>query len=150
MSARRTVLPASLAALALAACALAHLQAPKLSLVDVQVLGGELWQQRLKVRMHVQNPNDRALPVKALEYTIEVQGQPFAEGQSLAPFVVPALGEADFEMTVTMNAAGALMGVLSRYAGGGQIEYRLVGKVSLSEGWLRSIPFDERGTFKLR
>jgi LEA14-like dessication related protein len=146
---RRSVLPAAAAAL-LAACALSNLQTPKLSVADVQVVSGEIWQQRLRVRMHVQNPNDRALPVKSIQYTLEVQGQAFAEGESLQPFVVPSLGEADFDMNVTTNAAGALMGLLSRYGGSGVVDYRLVGRVSLSEGWLRSIPFDERGTFKLR
>jgi len=141
---------ATLGALAVSGCAATHFETPKLSVVDVQVMSGEIWQQRLKVRMHVQNPNDRPLPVKAIEYTLEVQGQPFAEGASVEPFVVPALGEADFEMIVSTNVAGALMGVLSRYGGSGEIGYRLVGKVSLSEGWLRSIPFDQRGTFKLR
>ena len=147
---RRTVVPAAAAALLLTCCALTNFQTPKLSIADVQVLGGEIWQQRLRVRMHVQNPNERALPVKSIKYTLEVQGQAFAEGESLQPFVVPALGEADFDMNVTTNAAGALMGVLSHYGGSGVVDYRLVGKVSLSEGWLRSIPFDERGTFKLR
>jgi LEA14-like dessication related protein len=147
---RRSVLPAAAAALILASCALTHFQTPKLSVADVQVLGGEIWQQRLRVRLHVQNPNERALPVKSIQYTLEVQGQAFAEGESLQPFVVPPLGEADFDMNVTTNAAGALMGLLSHYGGSGVIDYRLVGKVSLSEGWLRSIPFDERGTFKLR
>jgi LEA14-like dessication related protein len=147
---RRFRLPAAAAALVLACCVLTHFQTPKLSVADVQVLGGEIWQQRLRVRLHVQNPNERALPVKSIQYTLEVQGQAFAEGESLQPFVVPPLGEADFDMNVTTNAAGALMGLLSHYGGGGVVDYRLVGKVSLSEGWLRSIPFDERGTFKLR
>ena len=66
----------------LAGCAATHLETPKLSVVDVEVLGGELWQQHLRVRMHVHNPNDRALPIKAIEYTLEVQGQPFASGES--------------------------------------------------------------------
>jgi LEA14-like dessication related protein len=137
----------------LAGCALApKLEAPQLSIVDVQLLSGELWSQRLKVRMHVHNPNDRPLPVRGLQYTIEVAGEPFASGESAASFVVPALGEADFDMNVTTNLAGMLMKLLSRGAGGigREIPYRLSGKVSLSEGWLRSIPFDERGSFKLQ
>jgi LEA14-like dessication related protein len=141
---------AALAGLAVGGCIATHFEAPKLSVADVQVMSGEIWQQRLKVRMHVQNPNDRPLPIKAIEYTLEVQGQAFAEGTSVEPFVVPALGENDFEMIVTTNVAGALMGVISHYGGSGEIGYRLVGKVSLSQGWLRSIPFDERGTFRLR
>ena len=143
-------MPVAAAALVLAACAVTNFKTPQLSVADVQVMSGEIWQQRLRVRMHVQNPNDRALPVKSIQYTLEVQGQAFAEGESLQPFVVPALGEADFDMNVTTNAAGALMGLIAQYGGSGVVDYRLVGKVSLSEGWLRSIPFDERGKFKLR
>jgi LEA14-like dessication related protein len=146
----RSVLVAAAAALVLAACALTHFKTPQLSVADVQVRSREIWQQHLRVRMHVVNPNERALPVKSVQCTLEVQGQAFAEGQSLEPFVVPALGEADFELDVTANAAGALMGLIAQYGGSGVVDYRLVGKVSLSEGWLRSIPFDERGTFKLR
>src|SRR4029077_14784628 len=48
---------------------------PTLSVVDVQLLSSDLWEQHLKVRMHVQNPNDRTLPIKGLEYTLEVEGQ---------------------------------------------------------------------------
>jgi LEA14-like dessication related protein len=68
-------------ALLLSACALApKLEAPHLSVVDVTVVGGDLFSQRLKVRMHVQNPNDRPLPVKGIVYTLEVEGQQFASG----------------------------------------------------------------------
>jgi hypothetical protein len=30
------------------------------------------------------------------------------------------------------------------------VDYRLIGKVSLSSGMLRTIPFDEKGSFRLR
>lgn len=143
----------SLALLALvlsaASCSLTQLKAPTLSLGDVQLVGGDLFQQRLLVRVHVANPNDRALPIKALEYTVEVEGQTFATGSSAAPFVVPPLGETDFDMNVNTNLASTFMKLATRGGGGGDIGYRLVGKVSLSEGFLRSIPFDQRGTFKL-
>lgn len=137
----------------LVACALApKLEPPKLSIVGVQIVSADLFTQRLKVRVHVQNPNDRALPVKGLEYTIEVEGEQFASGESAASFEVPALGEAEFDMNVTTNLAGAVVKLLARgpNALGQEVSYRLSGKVSLSEGLFRSIPFDERGTFKLQ
>ena len=136
-----------------AACALApKLEPPKLSIVGAQIVSGDLFTQRLKVRVHVQNPNDRVLPVKGLEYTIEVEGEQFASGESATSFEVPALGEAEFDMNVTTNLAGALLKVLARgpNALGQEVSYRLAGKVSLSEGLFRSIPFEEHGTFKLQ
>jgi LEA14-like dessication related protein len=138
----------------LSGCALflPKFETPKLQIVDVQILKTDLWEQRLKVRMRVQNPNDRTLPVKGLSYRVEVDGQEFATGVSGASFVVPALGEAEFDMNVTANMASTLIKLLSRGSDGlGQkVGYRLTGKIALSEGWLRSIPFEERGAFKLQ
>ena len=140
-----------LAAALLVGCALVpKLEPPQLSIVDVQILSSDLWSQRLKVRVHVQNPNDRTLPVKGLYYTIEIEGEQFATGESAASFVVPARGEAEFDMNVTTNLAGALIKLLAQGPNVlTQVPYRLSGKVTLSEGLLRSIPFDQRGTFKL-
>ena len=137
-------------ALLLCCCSLVpKLEAPQLAVSDVQVVSGDLWEQHLRVRMHVHNPNDRALPIKALEYTLEVEGQQFASGSSVASFVVPPLGDTDFDMNVTTNLATTFVKLLGRSASGGDVGYRLVGKVSLSEGFLRSVPFDQKGTFKL-
>jgi LEA14-like dessication related protein len=142
---------AALAGLAvLSACALfaPKFETPRLDVVGMELERGDLFAQHLKVRMRVQNPNDRALPVKSLAYTLEVEGQELARGESVAGFTVPALGEAEFDMHVTTNMAGALVQLLGH--SGAEMPYRLAGKVTLSEGMLRSIPFDEHGSFKLR
>ncbi len=135
-----------------AGCTLApKFQTPQLSVVDVQMLGGDLWSQRLKVRVHVQNPNERPLPVRSLDYTFEVEGQTFATGASTEAFTVPALGESDFDMNVTTNLAGTMLKLLTRGASAdNNVAYRLSGTLSLSAGLLRSIPFDQRGSFKLQ
>ena len=140
-------------ALTLGGCSLLipKLERPRLSIVNVQVLKTDLWEQRLKVRMRVQNPNDRTLPIKGLSYTLDVGGEEMAHGVSGASFVVPALGEAEFDMSVTANMATTLIKLLGR--GGDplrdKVEYRIKGKVSLSQGFLRSIPFEETGSFAL-
>jgi LEA14-like dessication related protein len=142
-----------LAALLGAGCVLSpKLEAPTLSIVSVQLTFGTLWEQSLKVRVHVHNPNDRALPVKSLEYTLEVDGQPFARGVSDSSFVVPALGETEFDMSMTTDLAGALVRLLGRGpdALGQSVAYRLTGKVVLAQGLLRSIPFEQSGTFRLQ
>jgi LEA14-like dessication related protein len=150
---RASALTPLTAVLLLGGCALTpRLIPPTLTVVDVQLQGSDLWEQHLKVRMHVQNPNDRALPIKGLEYTLEVEGQQFASGESAASFIVPARGEAEFDMNVTTNLAGTLLKLLARGSDtlSQSVAYRLTGKVSLSEGLLRSLPFDERGEFKLQ
>jgi LEA14-like dessication related protein len=126
------------------------LEAPKLSVVQMKMQSADLFSQRLQVRMRVQNPNDRELPVKGISYRIEVNDAELARGLSDTPFVVPALGEAEFDVQLTANLAGALAQFLSKRNSSDTLEYRLVGDVSLSSGFLRRIPFDERGSVKLK
>ena len=150
MTSRR--IAAGMVSLLLGACSalVPKLEAPELTIVSVDVVKADLLQQQLRVRMHVQNPNDRSLSVRGVTYELEVAGQPFAHGESEKNFEIPALGSTDFDVGVTANAASALL----RLASGGKqlenVEYRMVGKVSLASGLIRSIPFDKKGVFKLR
>ncbi len=139
--------------LALGGCSLfvPKLETPKLSVINVELQKSDLWEQRMKVRMRVENPNDRPIPVKGLTVSLDVQGQELAHGVSGASFNVPALGEAEFDMNMTANMAGALLKLLgSNNQLGDSVDYRVRGKLSLSEGLLRSIPFEDRGTFRLK
>lgn len=127
------------------------LETPQLSVVNVELQKADLWEQRMKVRMRVVNPNDRPIPVKGLTCALEIAGQELAHGVSGASFNVPALGEAEFDMNMTANMASAIIKLLGRGSDvGDEVDYRVSGKISLSEGLLRSIPFEDRGTFKLR
>jgi LEA14-like dessication related protein len=143
-------LVASLVMALLAGCSLfvPKFVTPQLSVVNVNLLKSDLWHQELRVRMRVVNPNDRALPVKGLNYRLKVDGEEFAHGESAASFVVPALGEAEFDMSVSASMASMLIKVLGQ--GATRVDYQLTGRISLSSGLLRSIPFDEHGTFKLQ
>lgn len=144
-------LPLLVLTLALSGCALfvPKLETPRLAIIDIQVIKANFLEQRLRVRMRVDNPNDRSLPVQGLSYTVYLGGQEFATGVSDASFVVPALGTAEFNMDVSANAAGAIFAILSKSHGQG-IDYRMKGRVELTHGWLRSIPFEQSGNFVVR
>lgn len=141
---------ALLGGLLLSGCASTlKLEAPKVSVVAMKVQSADIFSQRLQIRMRVQNPNDRELPIKGITYRIEVDDAELGQGQTDAAFVVPAMGEAEFDMQFTANLAGALSRLLGR-KGADTIDYRLRGEVALSSGFLRHIPFDERGSVKLK
>jgi LEA14-like dessication related protein len=143
----RTFLIGLAGSLALAGCAgiPRNLQTPEVSFVGLRSVEASVFEQKLEVRRKVRNPNDIELPVNGLEVDIELAGEPFARGISAREFVVPALGEAEFDMNVTANAAPALL----RIAGGDrksrEIDYRLKGKLSTRIGMLRTIPFAQGG-----
>ena len=134
--------------LSLSACAVfaSHLERPDITVVGVQMLKSELWQQELKVRLHVHNPNERELPIKRLSYALDLNGQQFSHGESYGSFVVPPRGDADFDMSVSANLTSMLLKLLSQ--SGSQIAYHISGNIALAAGLWRSIPFDDSGTFR--
>ena len=145
---RRTAAAGLVAALTtlLAACATAQkLEPPKVSIVGLQVVSAEVWVQHLKVRLQLHNPNDRDLPVTALEYTVEIAGQSIGSGSYAQSFVVPAHGDAEFDTNVTANLAVALLR-LGTHVPSTLVPYRLAGKITLAEG-LGRIPFEEHASF---
>ena len=136
------------AALATLWAACAHtpqLEPPKVSIVGVQLVSAELWVQHLQVRLHLHNPNDRDLPVRGLEYSIEIAGEEFASGSHADSFVVPPHGDAEFDTNVTTNVAGSLLKLLT-HVPSTAVPYRLTGKITLGEG-LGRVPFDEHASF---
>jgi LEA14-like dessication related protein len=129
--------------------ALPKFESPKLSVVTLKMQGGDFFSQRLQVRMRVFNPNARELPISGIAYRIEINDTEIGNGSTAAPFTVPAMGEVEFDMQITANLAGAIGKLLSRRNSSEEVAYRLVGDVSLSSGFLRRIPFDQRGSIKL-
>ena len=137
----------TLVALALAGCAAlpTNLETPEVSFVGLRAVEATVFEQRLEVRMKVHNPNDIELPVNGLDVDIELADEPFAHGVSAREFVVPARGEAEFDMLVTANAATALLKIAGADHNTDSIEYKVKGKLSTKIGLLRTIPFDESG-----
>jgi len=135
--------------LALAACAGlgTKLEAPTLEVTGVQMLSGDMFSQLFKVRVKVQNPNDLEVPVESIEYTLFLMGDRFGEGTTDHAFVLPARGEAEFDMMLTTNFVSALGRLVSRM-GGSKLEnvaYEITGKLHLQKGLMRTIPFNHKG-----
>jgi LEA14-like dessication related protein len=129
-----------------------NLLTPRVKVLDVRPLTADMFAQRFTVRVLVQNPNDLELPVRGIDYQLMLMGDSFAEGVSNESFLLPALGEAEFDMTVTTNFMSALGRLVSR-AGGGKldkIEYEFTGKIFVDKGVLRKIPFSQQGVLDFK
>jgi LEA14-like dessication related protein len=150
---KRSFIAAVLSALVLglAACSALgpKLEVPRLTLVRVAMTSADIFNQQFMVRMHVQNPNDRELPIRGIDYKLFLEGDSFAEGVSDKPFVVPALGETEFDMIVRTNFVSGMGRLMSRLNGRDQVQYVVEGKVLTDISMAKKIPFQETGTVSL-
>lgn len=139
-------------ALCLSACSALRpdLQVPRLSLVSVSMTSADIFNQQFLVKVNVENPNDRELPIKGIDYKLFLEGDSFAEGVSEKPFTVPAQGDIDFDMTVRTNFVSGAARLLSRLNGREQVNYVVEGKVLTDISMLKKIPFQETGTVSLK
>ena len=124
------------------------LVAPQLSLVGIQIMSADMFAQQFIVRVKVENPNDLEVAVSGLEYDIFLMGDSFAEGGSDSSFVLPAKGEAEFDMIVKTNFVSSLGRLVSRTNGGKleDVPYQITGKLMLEKGIMRTVPFTHAGT----
>ncbi len=139
-------------ALALSACSLLRPQfeQPTVSVVGIELRSGNLLQQTFAVKLHVQNPNDQALPVRNLRFTLSVDGDAVADGRSDRAFVVPGRGELDFDMNITANLAVVILKMAGkRQAHADSIAYEVTGAASVDLPFMSNIPFHQSGILPL-
>jgi LEA14-like dessication related protein len=138
--------------LGLSACSLMapKFNRPNVTVIGIEMRGGNLLQQNFAVKLSIQNPNDRALPVRGLHTELNVGGERIASGVSDRAVVIPAFGESEFDMTITANLALALLKLTDKAnQHADSIDYDLTGAASLDLPFLRSLPFHQSGTLKL-
>jgi len=134
----------------LSACALTRLQAPDITPTSVELMDVQVTEQRFKVGLHVQNPNDRSLPIKSANCALQIQGVEVGRGETTEPFNVPAHGESDIDMIVTTNLATTVPNLVMRLFSSRELpSYRLSGSVNPDITLLPPIPFSKSGQLNL-
>ncbi len=134
-----------------------RLLAVRAEIRDAEVVRGErgaaeerdLWEQRMKVHAcEWRTPTIGPFP-EGVTVALEVQGQGAGARRVGRGVQCARAGRGRVRHEHDRQLAGALIRLLGK--GGevvSQLEYRRVtGKISLSEGMLRSIPFEDKGTF---
>jgi len=120
---------------------------PVLTVIGIELTGGNLLQQTFLVKFQVQNPNRRALPVQGLHAELSVGGERIASGVSNRAFVVPPMGQSEFDMNITANMAAAIFKLANQHAD--SIDYELTGSASLDLPFMHDLPFHQTGSFSL-
>jgi len=117
---------------------------PEVSLVDLEPLPGEGFEQRFAVTLRVVNPNEIPLAADGLDLILEMNGRRLARALSNESFLVPRLGESLVTLVATTNLIDLFRQAM-HLPETGRLDYTLRGRVLLSgsTGWLR---FERKGT----
>lgn len=122
---------------------------PRVSLVNVIPMEITLFEQRYRLTLRIQNPNDVALPVDGMDYTVEINDHKFADGLSNQHFRVPAYGEQVIDVVVTSTLLNVLQQVRDQEAvPHDTLSWKLSGGLSVP-GHFGKLPFEYAGNLDL-
>lgn len=118
---------------------------PRVSVAGVEVLDGGLFEQRYRLQLRVQNPNPVDLPIRAVDYQVEINGKPFATGLSNRGVTVPRYGTGILEVDGTSNLAAVLRQIKDfDFLREQALPYVIRGTLRVTDHDIR-IPFEHRG-----
>ncbi len=120
-------------------------QAPDIAITDMKLAKAGLLEQVLEFQLELDNPNAFALPLIAMNYTLELSGIEIGQGEQTKAITLPANGQATWPVSFKVNSLKLAQSVLN-HGEFKDLDYRIFGNFKLSEsGQLPSIPFDKRG-----
>ena len=122
---------------------------PRVSLVAIEPLAMTLFEQRYRLSLRFQNPNDTPLEVEGMSYVVYLEDRRFATGVRAEPFTVPAFGEEVVRADVSSSVLRLFEQVRDWSAGpGSTLGWRLEGHLRLA-GPGERLPFQHAGRLDL-
>lgn len=118
---------------------------PRVSLVNILPLEMTAFEQRYRLTLRIQNPNDADLLVDAMDYTVEINDRKFADGVSDQQFSVPPHGERVIDVVVSSNLRDVLQQVRDKELD--KLRWKLSGGLVIP-GQLRKLPFEYSGSLE--
>ncbi len=122
---------------------------PRVALIGLSLVSVELMEQRYQVRLRVKNPNAFELPIRGVDFRLDINGQAFADGVSNQSVNVPSYGEAVIELDVSSNLFQVFRQMQSlEQSRSPAFDYRISGNVATGV-YGQQLPFDSSGELKL-
>jgi LEA14-like dessication related protein len=132
-----------------------RLSLPRLSVADLDVARVDASGARLDLRLELENPNDFPLSVGDLDYSLDLAGSRVARVEDAGRLTVGRGGTGAWTVPVRIDFAEAGRALAQALTGGGAIDYRLDGTLSMSSGgsgWIEAtqVPVASSGSLRLR
>ena len=119
---------------------------PYLSIISIEPVEITPLEQKYRLKLRVQNPNDHELDISGMSYILEINGQPFLKGVSSDAVTVPRYAESVIELSGISTLFGFVQQIRTLQQRQSQdMVYKLTGKLSLSGG-LGRLPFGYEGS----
>lgn len=131
-----------------------RLALPRLSLAGLDVGRIDAGGARLDLRLELDNPNSFPLTVDDLDYSLDLAGSRVARVEDAGRLTVDRGGRGSWTVPVRIDFAEAGRAVAQALTGGGTVDYRIEGSLSMSSGdrWIEAtrVPVSSSGTVRLR
>jgi LEA14-like dessication related protein len=114
------------------------------ALAGLRVKEVTLARQIFVVTLTVKNPNDRALPIKAMTYRIQIEGREVVQGASTLDRQIPAFGDARVDVEMAGNLLGLLQQLPSLTQEDVPLDWTVSGTATLADGLL-TLPYRYSG-----
>jgi LEA14-like dessication related protein len=128
-----------------------RLTSPQVELVQLQLVQASFEGQRFDVSIMLSNPNAVAIPVRLVEFDVRLGGEGLLEGQSAAPFTLPANGSYSVDLEVFSNLVSSVSRLMSFAQGpSNALDYELRGRLTLDVAMREPLAFYRRGQVPLQ
>jgi LEA14-like dessication related protein len=124
---------------------------PEVRLTGLRLVSADVRRQQYAIELALFNPNRFALPLRDVDYILELNGQSFARGLTDASTRLPPGESVPLTLTVETDLVGSARHVVDWITRGAtNVDYRFRGEVRVDLPGFRSFPFDESGTVALQ
>ena len=123
---------------------------PRAEVVELRILQAGFDGQRFAVRLDLLNPNAVPIPVRFVEFEVRLAGEGLLDGQSAAPFTLPAGGTQTVDVEIFSNLVSSATRLLAVVQGpANTLEYEVQGQLTLDVRLREPLGFYHRGQVPL-
>ena len=136
----KSIVLALLLALLCAGCASMRWHKPQISLVDVRLAGGNLFESRLALKVRVHNDNDRDIVLDSLVFDMQAGDFVLAKGLRTDPIVLARMADTIVDIEATAHTLDILRRLPALVQSDGRINYVVRGEAVIRD--YGTLPFE--------
>ena len=120
---------------------------PEVTLTSVELEDVSFRKQTFLLGFEVVNPNPFPLPVQSIRYSVSLDDERFAGGETRASFTIPANGSNAFVVSVELDILNRASQITSLLQGGvpDNVSYQVDGSLTVDIPFTRPLSFSSSG-----